>query len=219
MSSILKALKRLERDKARRHDDNVDLARDILRGDGRRFGPPRWLLPLLAFLAVLLVLTLAVLLWPRREVSGSKDPATAPMATVATISAVEPAIVEEIIDRRQPAPIGVRTARNAAPPHVAAPPVAVTTIPEPQPAKVPAPLLVPPQVEPVAATSSADTELAVSAIVFNDEPSARLAVINDLPVMEGTMIGTVRVEEIRSDRVIFSRAGVRFAIPFDAAAP
>ena len=36
MSSILKALKRLERDRARRQDDNLDLARDILRGDGRR---------------------------------------------------------------------------------------------------------------------------------------------------------------------------------------
>lgn len=219
MSSILKALKRLERDKARRHDDNVDLARDILRGDGRRFGPPRWLLPLLAFLVVLLVLTLAVLLWPRWEVSVSKDPATEPMATVATIPAVEPAIVEEIIDRRQLAPAGVRSVRNSAPPQVAVPAVAAPAIPKPQPVAVSAPVSASPQADPAAATPATDTELAVSAIVFNDDPSARLAVVNELPVMEGTMIGAVRVEEIRSDRVIFSRAGVRFAIPFDAAAP
>jgi general secretion pathway protein B len=218
MSSILKALKRLERDKARRDEDNLDLARDILRGDGRRSGSPRWLLSLLVVLVVLLVLAVAVLLRPRRDVSTPADVSSAPSATVAAAPAVEPLIVEEIIDRRQPAPIGVRTARNAAPPQVAALPVAVTTVPDPQPAKVPAPLLVPPQVEPVAATPSADTALAVSAIIYNDDPSSRLAVINDLPVMEGTMIGSVRVEEILSDRVIFSRAGVRFAIPYEGAA-
>jgi type II secretory pathway component PulC len=141
----------------------------------------------------------------------------------------EPAIVEEIIDRRRPvtavaAPTVVRTELKKAVPlnpvkagvkSTAAPPPAADVPSSPGDNSPPAPAAAVPRVS----ESAVDIGLTVSAIVFSDDPAARLAVVNELPVMEGTMIGDSRVEEIRADRVIFTRGGMRFAVPFDAPSP
>ncbi|MBE0599431.1 MAG: general secretion pathway protein GspB, partial [Desulfuromonadales bacterium] len=50
-------------------------------------------------------------------------------------------------------------------------------------------------------------DLVVSGIVYLDDPEARLAVVNDLPVMLGTTIEGATVVEILSDRVRFRRDG------------
>jgi hypothetical protein len=53
-------------------------------------------------------------------------------------------------------------------------------------------------------------DLRIDEIVYHQRPDSRLAVINDLPVMQGTDIDGAHVEEILSDRVRFSFKGVRF---------
>jgi general secretion pathway protein B len=54
---------------------------------------------------------------------------------------------------------------------------------------------------------TARPNLVVSGIVFQPDRQARLAVVNDLPVMEGTVIEGARVEEILADRVRFAWEG------------
>ena len=53
---------------------------------------------------------------------------------------------------------------------------------------------------------------AVSGIAYRTEREERLAVVNDLPVMEGTVVEGARVEEILADRVRFSSAGRSFEV-------
>jgi general secretion pathway protein B len=67
------------------------------------------------------------------------------------------------------------------------------------PAKPAAPAVVPQQ--------PARPNLVLSGIVFQPDRQARLAVVNDLPVMEGTVIEGARVEEILADRVRFAWEG------------
>jgi general secretion pathway protein B len=61
-------------------------------------------------------------------------------------------------------------------------------------------------------TPAAAPHLVLSGIAFYAERDARLAVVNDLPVMEGTVIEGAVVEEILADRVRFSREGRAFEV-------
>lgn len=62
----------------------------------------------------------------------------------------------------------------------------------------------------VAITSS----LKISGIVWDEEPSRRIAVINGIYAKEGSIIEGVKILEIFLDRVRFSREGLSFEIPF-----
>lgn len=55
--------------------------------------------------------------------------------------------------------------------------------------------------------------LLVTAIAYKPAPGERLAVVNDLPVMEGTSIDGVQIVEILEDRVRFSWQEVEFILP------
>lgn len=52
----------------------------------------------------------------------------------------------------------------------------------------------------------------LSSIVYHEDPDARLAVINDLPVMLGTAIEEAVVDDIFRDRVRLSQNGKSFEI-------
>lgn len=52
--------------------------------------------------------------------------------------------------------------------------------------------------------------LQVEEIVFHEQADSRMAVVNDLPVMEGTDIEGARIEKILPDRVQFLYKGVHF---------
>lgn len=223
MSSILKALKKLEREKSLQRDDHIDLARDIFRGSERRRGPD-WLTIILAGAVVLTVVavTLVVLrLMERREmVSGVPSQSPASRAVLApSVPENDAGVVEELVDQRRPqvrAPAAVQrpvpTRRTpievAAIPvkgpealvveEVLSPPARVPVAPSPQP--------VSPQIAP------APEGLALTAIVFQAEREARIAVINELPVMEGSHVGDYMIMEIQADRVILSRSGAFFEL-------
>jgi len=63
-------------------------------------------------------------------------------------------------------------------------------------------------------SASASPSLKISGIVWHEEPSKRLAVINGMVTNEGSVIEGVKVLEIFPDRVRFSQEGLPFEIPF-----
>lgn len=56
-------------------------------------------------------------------------------------------------------------------------------------------------------------QLLISAIAFRPVPGERLAVVNDLPVMEGTRIAGVEIVEILEQGVRFAWQGTEFVLP------
>lgn len=62
-------------------------------------------------------------------------------------------------------------------------------------------------------TSAAPANIKVSGIAWQDERSARRAVINDLLMKEGNVVSGAKILEIRRDRVRFSLSGSTFEVP------
>jgi general secretion pathway protein B len=199
MSSILKALRKVEDEKAALGDGNVDLAHDILK---RSYETPRnisWL-PYVA-LGLALLGTAAAGWW------YFSPP---PMVEIASPASVTPPVESQAV---VPAP------SDQVPPTAsekeAVAPIAETLTPAPAPgaADIPPSIEIPPVIDAVPPTKIESQQLpvlTVDEIVYHQDPASRLAVINDLPVMVGTDIEGARVEEILPDRVRFSYQGSRF---------
>jgi alpha-ketoglutarate-dependent taurine dioxygenase len=58
-------------------------------------------------------------------------------------------------------------------------------------------------------------EPVVSAIVWHEDSSARMAVVDGLPVMTGEFVGTAKVQEILRDRILFVEEGKLFTVSVD----
>jgi hypothetical protein len=56
----------------------------------------------------------------------------------------------------------------------------------------------------------------VSAIVWQEDSAARMAVVDGLPVMTGELVGTARIQEILRDRILFTEAGKLFTVYVDS---
>lgn len=210
MSSILEALRKLEQERARKRDAAPAIAADILRNDVRRRELPLWLWPT-TVAATVLLLALAVWSFLSPPVAPVGAERSTPPPTAAPPVASPPAgggvIIEEVIDSRRPL-----TRPQAQPLPTGAPPVAVRQDP---PVQVTETAVVPPPVPPVVAASPAEAPphgLTVTEIVWQEERSARMAVVNGLPVMEGDEAGEARVEEIAPDRVLFSRGNAQYSV-------
>jgi hypothetical protein len=63
-------------------------------------------------------------------------------------------------------------------------------------------------------SAAAPSSLKISGIVWHEEASRRLAVINGMVTNEGSIIEGVKILEIFPDRVRFSQEGLHFDIPF-----
>lgn len=187
MSSILEALRKLERDKLHHPGSTPLIAADLLRPAPHRRRPP-----LIAIGVIGLGLVAAVGFWGWR--SGEPSPATAVPPSPTLTTPVRPIVSPPAKDERAVFEI-------VAPAAVAAISSAQVPIPSSDaPLQSPLPLLVARQ-QPV-----------VSAIVYKAERPERLAVIDGMPAMEGTDIAGVQVVEILADRVIFSERGTRFYV-------
>lgn len=163
MSSILDALKKLEKEKIHRDEVSTAIASDILRS-GNKSKTPQWKIPLVLFLLVVFVGLLGVFLF------------------------------------REPSP--VTTA-----PIISPPPVAVTAPVEPQVVKIPK---VVEMVKPLP-----ENLPLLSGIVYQQQKDARMAILNDLPVMEGTVIAGYTLQEIFPGHVILLRQGQTFSLPLN----
>lgn len=276
MSSILKALKKLEEEKARKEGGSSDIARDILRTPYRRrrqnlFGPAVAIAIGAAALAVVLIG--GYRLWREPPPSSSvavPRPADAPSRPQGAGKG-EPVLVEKEDRGEKPSPAAAeKTAAGSA--ETGADAVAVeprqgatTSVMAEEMAvggadgkagevvweeKAPtgdafsralasgveadAPAADAAAADAAAAKSASPAgelgdgnpdsstdgpSLFLSGIAYQQDRESRLAIVNDLPVMEGTVIEGVLVEEILKDRVLFSSEGRTFEIPLSDTQP
>ena len=216
MSSILKALRRLEEERARKSQVAPGIAASLLRRGVQRRQLPLWVWPTVI---IVVALTLAALLWPLRpalvkieKVSQGLVPAPPPTKISLPSSAGQGGemIIEEVMDQRRP----VLLPRRPSP--AAAPALPLARVIQATPG--------------AAATAKAATEAinstviaieerqspVVSAIAWQEESPARMAVIDGLPVMTGETVGRAIVEEIQRDRILFREEGILFMVRIEA---
>jgi len=233
MSSILKALQKLEQDKAARQTREPDISGAITRSSQRRKAQPRWLVPTVMLLvaAISILITYAVMGGfgssrqkpappavadiPQERPQAASPPFLAPLAPVSP-----PETAATIRTPTSDAPRPPRTTRersgktgamNPVPtPDQVAPVLSVeprTAAPQPSPAEAPQAVTAE---QPVA--SPKPPALRVSGIAWQKDSTSRLAVINGSSVTEGGMVEGAQVEEIFPDRVRLSFKGSTFEI-------
>lgn len=226
MSSILKALKKLEEDKAAHRPGELKLDVEIVRSDN----PSRFFSTgaIVTSLLMLAAGSTATYMYMKRDrppsISESKTPVISNQHHRPPGSAVS-----EIKTEPLPAAVVVVPAENQKKPaHLKAPGLlhqppmpgrTASTIPAPRPAK------------PVVASKTADPAktsksplppvsesvkdvptLRVNGIAFQNSAADSMAIVNGTPVSNGSIIEGITVEEIRKDRVLFQRNGETFEI-------
>ena len=211
MSSILKALRKLEEEKSRSREGTPDIARDILKRGPRRKAFPWMTFASVAVLVLVFALTGYILMGksefqepPQTQAIHEMPPAQSPAPAVSSseqknpLQAVSAPAPPTAAARKTPTKIPAGPALSAEP---KATPEPVKTAPAPRPAAKET-------VDPLPA-------LTLTGIAFQEDRESRLAVINDLPVMEGTVIAGARVVEISEDRVRFNYSGRSFDVLLD----
>ena len=220
MSSILKALQKLEEDRATRRQGPPDITSGLLKSTKPR-RPRTWLMPV-SLLAVAAGTALATYIAMGGFSRSSPPVAPVPVSPQAsrpeTARDVVPAAVAPpgpTSSHRQPASVPAPAKRTAA-----SSPISPTAPASGNPAqralgesaKAPEAVALPAQPSPTAAAS-----FRVSGIAWQKDSASRFAVVNGQTLMEGGVIEGVRVEKIFPDRVRFSRDGHHFDVPLGTA--
>jgi general secretion pathway protein B len=215
MSSILKALKKLEHDKAVKKPETFRIDADILRGGSHRRSFSAG--ALFAAIAVFACGVGATYFFmksttpaPTSQTSKSEirsDPSTVISSEVPSSAPFPPA---EHLSRQteKPAPAVDKPERSGQ-----------SAGNQSQRAEIP--LQVMPTPEPKLVISSSTPVMAkpatlkVEGIAFQDGGTDGVAVVNGVTVSKGSVIEGARVEEIQKDRVKFSRGSEKFEIILD----
>ena len=153
MSSILKALKKLESEKSQRDELSTAVASDILKSSRQTARNPI----LLIILFCLFVTAVAAAGYYAAVVTNR----------TATVDQMAEAAVQVVVSNKQvqnPAALASQAAKHP---------------------EIDLPIL--------------------SGIVYQDDPESRIAIINDLPVMEGTLVEGYEVRMISPDRVLLRK--------------
>ena len=197
MSSILKALKKLEDGKAARPPGSLDIGSDILRGDAPRHTSP------------LVVILIAALLF----ICGSGATYVYLKYTAAT-----PAIPPPLLAEQHTASAIAAPAQQPPAPHV----VSARTKAQPRrqasvrPLRKAAASEANRPIQPAVRASSPGTlgtpVIKVNGIAFQGDGADSVAVVNGVPVANGSMVEGARVEDIQKDRVLFSYGGEKFEV-------
>jgi general secretion pathway protein B len=201
MSSILKALQKLERDREARQAKPADIQRGILRQSRRAGTPTPWKLPV-AVCATALLATLATYLFMKGGTGTGGQISAAPAAPVAipTPSAPEAVVPQQQTTTQPPQrPQSIVNDRPilTAPRRTPASP-SLNDGSEPSRPAEPIKEAAPP---PPAASPS---QFTVAGIGWRDDPASRMAMVNGSAVRVGSMVDGARVEEIFPDRVRFN---------------
>ena len=235
MSSILKALKRLEEEKAQRDAAVAGISGRIAKSGFVVDRPSPWRIPLAmaAVAAVAVAATYGIMGgFGSRPKPASPPAQSAPAAPIPTppassVSSVPQAqqLVPQVVPSRKSRPAAGTTPMPG--PTTNAPvgqtplaqPSAVSvpqgrggesTVPAAPAAARPEPALVP---APSPPTESAQPLLQVSGIAWQKDAASRVAMVNGAAVTKGGVVGKARVEEIFPDRVRFSLDGRSFDVP------
>jgi general secretion pathway protein B len=197
MSSILKALKKLEQEKELRGRGSFDIARGISRDLPRSSAKPRWVIPLAvasaAVAASLATFTLISFFPPEplkpASATGQHEESRPSVVKVpgrslspAAGSGVSPGKVD------RPADVALQRGFTGGKPVYVTPPadeIGPVQLSKPS-TDLPIPLL------------------HLTGIAWQKDSSDRVAVVNGISVTEGVMVEGARVEEIFQDRVRFS---------------
>jgi len=211
MSSILKALKKLEDSKAARPPGSLHIDTDILRNDT----PRRVSLPVIALASALLFVcgsgvTYVYMKHAGKPVSG--EPATAAVAT-------PPQVIHDTLPPSQtttpPRPQGAARAVTSSPARPsgqhATPRSAIRTAKTTTVQRPPRPAQPPGQAASVVTVVTVPA-VKVNGIAFQGDGAGSVAVINGAPAAIGSMVDGVKVEDIQKDRVRFSYGGETFEI-------
>lgn len=223
MSSILKALQKLEQEKSTRRQGAPDVAGDIAKPAAAKQRSP-WLIP-----AAMAGVTLLAVLITYAAMGGFSRTRLAPVAVAppaatlpekATVSptpaAVSPATTPPstsmqlpISQKRQnkevaPAPTGTVATKSAPLPRQQA------VTPPQSPAQTTPP--VPVKADPISSATPPLPALKVTGIAWDKDSSSRLAMVNGAAVAEGGAVGGARVEEIFPDRVRFTAGKQNFEV-------
>lgn len=233
MSSILKALKKLEEEKLNPDDEprRVNVSSDILRQPREKRANTRLLqgIALLGVLIVMLLIALLLLKPAAKEAALPALPATATPVTTPPVTvppaASLPASPQARLLPAQPAPplpaTGAKAARSLQQETVSLPeparhlPASKAPLPElPGSEPLPAQTVQPkqPPKPAVQTVESPESRLTLSGIAWNKDSAERLAIINGQPASTGSHIGGAVVEEILPDRVRLSSKGRVFEL-------
>lgn len=146
---------------------------------------------------------------------AAPNPAMAPPTPTVGVSAPAPAPVV-------PAPAAVIVASAPLSPPAAASEDSDEDIRSARRTKRSSPPVVPPaapiQVKPAVQSVSAPADIKLSGIAWQEQRSARRAVINGFLLKEGAVVSGARVSEIMPDRVLFAGSSGKFEIRLDSAA-
>lgn len=217
MSSILKALKKLEDDRVARQPEQLKIDADILKSDNApRFSPSGAIMASLLLLAIGSGMTY---MYMKRDASPELSGRTSPPASsgIKTEQLPEAVAVVPAVPQK-PAKTGTVILPQSAPPVAArkAPPAAARPVVAQKPAGAPKSVEhgvvaeqavpAPPQVKPP------PPALRVNGIAFEDGNTESVAMVNGTPVTKGSLIEGVKVEDIHKNRVKFSYNGEKFEI-------
>jgi hypothetical protein len=217
MSSILKALKKVENDNATRRPDELRIDAEILRAES----PSRFSSSGMLMVSLLLVAFGAggTYLFMKRDktpeqtspisstISGQKRQSVSAAPEIST-EQLPPAIIvapakQQIVAKGEPIKKRLPSSQEKSTATVAKrPAVAVQPAVAPQP---PAPL-------PAPAAKTTVPALRVNGIALQDDRAGSVAMINGEPISSGGMIAGVTVEEIYKNRVKFSYNGETFEV-------
>lgn len=222
MSSILKALKRLEHEKVTRKPDSFRIDSEILRAKA----PRRLISPSGAYLAAIALFLcgsgITYLSMRRHDLPQSFQPAQSPKAEIkaappaavvrapkieksVTVLAPRPKNLINSALERAKAPIAY--IRKSAAPHQSIPEDTTVSVPRTVRPELKAPAALAAPVLP-----AVPALLKVGGIAFQEGSVNNAAFVNGVLVSKSSLIEGARVEEIQKDRVRFSRGSERFEI-------
>jgi hypothetical protein len=222
MSSILKALKKLEHEKSGRCPDLLNINSDILKttSSSRNFSPfTLVLLFLLVFGGGAAVAFFFMEKTEKLQLTNKSQPAS-------TVQIFQPPVsTQDITPEKLPAEITVVPARKETSgklPHkelkktASANKGADSIIENSARATVPGIAKKPEETIESVKKEMPDVAtvqtLRVTGIAFQNSAAGSMAIVNGKPVSNGSTIGGTTVEEVRKDRVLFQRDGEKFEI-------
>lgn len=227
MSSILKALRRLEEERSFRRDTPPEISTSILRGECRRNILPVWFWPVVVTFVMFVVAAVVVYGFVadnERRPQGS-DPKVSMLSHDLSESEL---IIEEFFNTGMSETIPGRPAHPDLVTHQDGNKKHPRTVSDSfQSEKIKESAVRQSGVKQVSSeASSAENsfhspestdakvtrDLTVSAIAWQEDRTLRMAVVNGLPVMEGEKIGPAQVLEIAQDHVEFIALGTIFKV-------